>query len=323
MEKEDEVFVDAEEDLTPRRSNRKRRSTAGSVPAATCKKLRQAANRAMPVERSPGTGQTGPKPGAKSPGTARRRGSMAGETEAVQGLDTGGDFWKKMGAMLQGVEGRMKEETGRVVEEKMGLAFERINDLSKRLSSTERTVDGFMGDIGEIVGKKVEEHMQRRGPEPVMLETNKDMPSYAKAVKTSVLVEPARVTRTPSDDYWKCRHALRMRPIGEGDAALEVRKYIKNYLGQDDSFIEDLGHIHVQRIPSGPGARIKKEAIVTFSTVDARDAVKGAARNLAGRGQDYGIRHEVPNHLKSDLRALHSLSYHLKQKHPEARSPLR
>ena len=51
--KEDDVFVDAEEDFTPRRSNRKRRSTAGnSSQAGSSKKLKAGT---MPTERSPGS----------------------------------------------------------------------------------------------------------------------------------------------------------------------------------------------------------------------------------------------------------------------------
>ena len=101
--------------------------------------------------------------------------------------------------------------------------------------------------------------------------------------------------RSPADDYWRCRRALRIRPLDEGDGVAAVHTYIREHLRQDKKFIDDLGCIQVQRIPYGPGARVKKEAIVTFSSVDARDAVKGAARNLAGLGQDYGVRHEVPN----------------------------
>lgn len=84
-----------------------------------------------------------------------------------------------------------------------------------------------------------------------------------------------------------------MRPVGEWDGVLEARKYISEFLKQDEKFVEDLGQICVQRIPAGPGAKIKNEAIVTFSSIDARDAVKGSARNLAGRGQEYGIRHDT------------------------------
>ena len=36
-------------------------------------------------------------------------------------------------------------------------------------------------------------------------------------------------------------------------------------------------------------------------------------------GADYGIRHELPNFLKSSMSALQSISWELRQKHPESR----
>lgn len=59
MEKEEEVFVDAKEEVTPRRSGRKKRSTAGSASAASCKKSRPTTSWAMPTKRSPGTAPNG------------------------------------------------------------------------------------------------------------------------------------------------------------------------------------------------------------------------------------------------------------------------
>ena len=53
---------------------------------------------------------------------------------------------------------------------------------------------------------------------------------------------------------------------------------------------------------------------MVFSTVEVRDIVKRAAKELAG-AQDAGIRLEVPNYLKPSLQALEAVSYHLKKKH--------
>ena len=76
MEREEEVFLEAEEEVTPRRSGRKRRSTAGSTPLATTKKPRSTK---MPTERSPKKGPRVPTSGGPDP-------------------DQDGDaFWKKMG----------------------------------------------------------------------------------------------------------------------------------------------------------------------------------------------------------------------------------
>lgn len=274
----------------------------------------------MQCARSPGSGR-----GTRRASTTNTAADAPQPAAGPAGpVDTGGDFWGKMGTMFQGMEKRMMAETGRVVEEKIGLAFTRIDDLSSRLTSTEKAVEGFMGDLGNIVGKKVEEHLHSIGAaQPVgpVMESNGLVTSYAGAAKLTAKGTPPGATRSrsKSGDYWRCRCALRMRPVGEGDAVLAVRNYIKDYLRQDSKFIEDIGPFTVQRVPSGPGSKIKDEAIVTFSSVEARDAVKGTARNLAGLGQSHGIRHEVPNHLKSDLKALHSMSYHIKQKHAEAR----
>ena len=53
--------------------------------------------------------------------------------------------------------------------------------------------------------------------------------------------------------------------------------------------------------------------------MDVRDAVKRAARNLAGKGAEYGVRLEIPNHMKTAMGALQSASFELKQKFPGAR----
>ena len=111
-----------------------------------------------------------------------------------------------------------------------------------------------------------------------------------------------------------------MRPItGDKDPIGAVHDFMRDNLKLSESFMDCVGPITVRRIPSGPAARIKNEAIVVFQSTDIRDAVRGAARNLAGKGSDYGIRLELPNHLKSAMKVLQSVSYDLKQRHPESR----
>ena len=83
--------------------------------------------------------------------------------------------------------------------------------------------------------------------------------------------------------------------------------------------MSSLGPFTVRRIPSGPGSKIKNKAVVTFDTIDARDAVKTSTRNLAGKGQEYGVRLELPNYLKTAISALQHVSYEIKQKFPESR----
>ena len=95
--------------------------------------------------------------------------------------------------------------------------------------------------------------------------------------------------------------------------------FFKDHLGLDDSFIDTAGELRFERVPFGPKSKQRNELLIRFPTVEARDIVRGAATNLAGKGREYGIRIEVPNHLKSDMKALQSTSYDLKQRHPEAK----
>ena len=78
-----------------------------------------------------------------------------------------------------------------------------------------------------------------------------------------------------------------------------------------------------ERVPYGPKSKIQREMVVRFLSVEARDLVKGSARNLASLGQDYGVRHELPDFLKTAMKDLQSLSYELKQKFTEARRNVR
>ena len=79
-----------------------------------------------------------------------------------------------------------------------------------------------------------------------------------------------------------------------------------------------LGPFQVRRVPFGPAAKIKHEAIITFQSLEVRDAVRSAARNLAGKSE-YGVRLEIPNSLKSAMNSLQSASFEIRQKFPNSR----
>ena len=83
--------------------------------------------------------------------------------------------------------------------------------------------------------------------------------------------------------------------------------------------MDSIGPFSARRIPFGPAAKVKNEVLVSYQSTDVRDAVKSAARNLAGKGSDFGVRLEVPDHLKSALKALQAMSFEIKQKYPSAR----
>ena len=87
-----------------------------------------------------------------------------------------------------------------------------------------------------------------------------------------------------------------------------VKQFMQEHLLLGQETMDSLGPFTAQRVPHGPAAHVRGEVIVTYLTTEARDVVKGSAKNLAGKGQDYGVRLELPNHLKSNMKALQAVS---------------
>ena len=142
--KEDEVFLDTEEEVTPRRSGRKRRSIAGNTPQpASSKKLKS--TKKMPVGRSP----DGAK---KTPGSLDPDPKQSG----VQGDEA---FWNKMGGLLGGMEKRLKDETMEV-RDQLGQA---IGDLGSRVEKTETRLDGIVEEVNHMVDARLARSMGSLG----------------------------------------------------------------------------------------------------------------------------------------------------------------
>ena len=110
-------------------------------------------------------------------------------------------------------------------------------------------------------------------------------------------------------------------PVEDGDDRMALETYLTECLKIRSSSLAALGvdRVRTEKVPFGPKSKFQKEIIVYFPTTEARDVVKGSARNLATLGQNYGVRLELPNHLKSTMQAIQSVSYDIKQRHPQAR----
>ena len=313
MDKDEEVFLDAEEEVTPRRSGRKRRSTAGSTPNQVKRHKSK-----MPTRHSPkgaaanAAGTSVSTPGGQPP------------VEPGKQVVDDQDFWKKMGGMFAGLETRMKRETDDV-KEQLGVAVDTIGDLGSRVDRAEKRLDGLVEEVNLIMDKRLADlpvnSAARPGSHPEC------SPTYAAALASGAPCESGagQVMKTISperrkeDQYWRCRRALRLRPVGPGDVTSAVRSFMADHLGLSQEFLESVGKFEASRVPAGPSAKIKGEVIVTYRSTEVRDAVKGAARNLAGKGAEYGVRLELPNHLKSAMRSLQAVSYDLKTRFPNIR----
>ena len=298
MDKDEEVFLDAEEEVTPCRSGRKRRSTAGSVTPTVVK--RPKTKDKMPTKHSP---KNAPQTQAQP---------VAGrQPDPKVGVGVGMDhdaFWSKMGGMLGGLEARMKMESDQV-KEQLGVAVSTLGDLGIRVERAEKRLDGLAEEVNSVVDKR----LACLPPTDVAADPAIAGPSYASAL---LMGPPTTMTggkdlskmnvgiNKKEEAYWHCRRALRLQPVGKEDIIREVKQYMVEHLKLTDDFVESLGHMKATRVPAGPSAKIKGEVSVSFQSTEARDAVKGSARNLAGKGQDFRVRLEVPNHLKSSLSAL-------------------
>ena len=141
--KDDNVFLDAKEEITPRRSGRKRRSTAGStLTPAEPKKARP--TKRMPTHRSPG------RPVGNNP-KADRRQTAPSPPAPAGAADDPDAFWARMGGLLSGMETRLKQETTDV-KDQLGQA---IGDLGNRVERTERRLDEVTGEVHRIVDMRL------------------------------------------------------------------------------------------------------------------------------------------------------------------------
>lgn len=227
-----------------------------------------------------------------------------------------------MGGMLGGMESRLKADT-EAVRDQLGRA---IDDLGSRVELTERRLDNIAEEVHLIVDKRlapskgVESSTSVLTPDcPVSISEGK--PSYASAAAKGLTKSVGLKGREErmEDEYWRCRRALRLRPIRKGNDKEEVLTFLREHLGLDPSFISCLGDIIVQRVPYGPAVKVKDEAVVSFQSVGIRDSVRAAARNLAGKGPSYGVRLEIPDRMNTDMKALQAVSYELCQKFPDSR----
>ena len=79
--------------------------------------------------------------------------------------------------------------------------------------------------------------------------------------------------------------------------------FLTTRLKLDRDFLLDMGEIAIKRVAAGPRVKIRGEIIAVFSSVAIRDAVKGAAKELAG-SPDAGIRLEIPYSLQTNLKVV-------------------
>ena len=117
---------------------------------------------------------------------------------------------------------------------------------------------------------------------------------------------------TKEDIYWMCRKSLRIWPVPgktNEDISKALGVYMRDRLKISSKFLSEMGELSVKRIASN-GPRIKDEITAVFSSIEVRDAVRRAAKELAG-DNEAGIRLEVPTRLQPSLKALELSLIHI------------
>ena len=276
-DKDKDVFVDAvnntEEDETPRRTSRKRRSTAGSV--SSTKKAKAAK---MPLLKSPTMDAANPGSKAKKVSAAS---PAARPTQAAAG--SGDDFWVKMNSilggtearmttMISGTEARLKAESARVrqaLEEKLGGVTAAVEGLKSRMTSQEDRLSSLEGNMYDLIDQRIDAKLtgcnattapgggyeSEDSVEEIVEKAwgSPKGPSYASVVQARAGPQIAKIdpARRREEAYWMCRRSLRIRPVSDGDNLKALESYLRDHLKMSGSAVAALGleRVTTERVP--------------------------------------------------------------------------
>ena len=228
------------------------------------------------------------------------------------------------------------------LEDKVDSNDRDIREIRIALEDSERRImDSVKDNIQELVTDQLrsagfDPDLTTGGLSTICASAGKPQTSYAlaAAAATDMMIPTTTGKRTQKqllqtssqsqtqetrreDRFWECRRTLRLWPVKEPTTE-GLKGFLSERLGLDESFLNDLGPVTV-RPHRDPRSKIKNEIYAEFESKEVRDAVKAAAPNLAKYREEAGMRLHIPNHLQKDFKALMSLSYDLKQRHPELR----
>ena len=87
------------------------------------------------------------------------------------------------------------------------------------------------------------------------------------------------------EQYWLCRRSLRIWPIpGRSDEEMSknLGVFMRDKLHLSSAFLKAMGQLSIKRVAEGPAAKIQDEVIAVFSTVEIRDTIRRAVKELGG-----------------------------------------
>ena len=178
---------------------------------------------------------------------------------------------------------------------------EAIGRIDKRIEKTEEGIKELRAKMEEqdkLIDTKIQREVAKLGA------TNATQPPLSGPRKDMAIKR--------EEAYFRCRRTLKIWPIEGEDLADATRVFFANRLGMAADRIRALGELSVALSP-GRAAKLRKELLVTFESIDDRDAVKAMGSNLAGQSEA-GMSVHVPGHLLDSLYALNGVGYSIKAK---------
>ena len=324
---------------TPRRSTRKRKSlsSSGAESAGIRKEkppIKSAGKKArktdMPLPRSPAASRgTSSADVGETPKSSRPLPTGIHAQEPSSGYDAllekmSSIFDKRMGSMETNLGGRIDR-----VENGLNERFKRVEEgIDSKFTSMKKDLGGVSKKVDVLKVRMDHNDFHLEGKIEKMLEKKLQgdrnnvpptMRSQTRGVHPRALSQPSnsgnRVGATRKEEsYWRARRSIRLWPIVVPDLRESVLKFLSEELLLDEDLCE-LGPDDVCKVRPGRGGK-RNEVAVTLPDIETRDCVRAAARNLSGK-PSYGMRLEIPDHLRPSLRNLESVSFDLKKRHPD------
>ena len=231
----------------------------------------------------------------------------------------GSDWTVVMARMLGGLEKRFN---ARMDTSDTGI-HQRMDDVESNLGSNIREVSDDLEKLKRRVelnekglDQKIETALNKMTAGP----SQRSFPSNSARPRPLSRPSGLAASHGPDGDgrkqelYWKARRSLRLWPINGTDLKLALSVFLTDELNMDPDICEEIDGFDVRRVRSARG-RVDNEVCVVFPDIETRDSVRAAAPNLAGKKM--GMRLEIPEYLRPNLRALESMSYMMKQSNPQ------
>lgn len=103
--------------------------------------------------------------------------------------------------------------------------------------------------------------------------------------------------------FSRSRKSVRVWPVSEvNELERSVRSFFSRYLKAPPNLVRDIQITSIVRQQQARRSKIQHKVLVTFDSIQSRDAIQSYAPNLAEAGAGVGLRLDVPDYLRGIFR---------------------